>query len=182
LLRANFLASSGYLALSKLYIDTSRIEGTCFSQNVTYSTRAASFKVIINTLKHLPKTKLDAAFGIPALVSLYAMRILFDKLSKRYPRHGEFMRSLPVTGRELNVHMIARTFFFISIMRNGFVLIVLTLASFLLNREKKASGNFPIRILQDVPRGFQVGFIKRTWRFKLTVFYRALEFQVSTLP
>ena len=57
---------------------------------------------------------------------------------------------------DLKIRMTARKFFFISIMRNGFVLIVLTLASFLLNRDKKASGKFPIRILEDVPRGFQV--------------------------
>ena len=136
----------------------SRTEGTWFSQNVNYSTRAASYKVIINTLKHLPKTKLDAAFGVPALVSLYAMRILFDRLSKRYPQHGELNRALLATGHDidLKIRMTARKFFFISIMRNGFVLIVLTLASFLLNRDKKASGKFPIRILEDVPRGFQV--------------------------
>lgn len=32
-----------------------------------FDTKAATYKVIINTLKFLPHTKLDAAFGIPAL-------------------------------------------------------------------------------------------------------------------
>ena len=42
-------------------------------------------------------------------------------------------------------------------MRNGFVLIVLTFASWLFNRHnRRPDGKFPIRILQDVPRGFQV--------------------------
>lgn len=60
----------------------------CFSHDVYFSTRAASFKVIVNTLKNLPNAKLDAAFGVPALVSLYAIRIFFDRLSRRYPHYG----------------------------------------------------------------------------------------------
>lgn len=54
-----------------------------------HSTRAATYKVIINTLKGLPNTTLDAAFGLPALVALYAIRITFAKLSIRYPSKGE---------------------------------------------------------------------------------------------
>lgn len=54
-----------------------------------FSTRAATYQVVINTLKYLPTTKLDAAFGIPALVSLYLIRYTFDKLSKKYPRRGK---------------------------------------------------------------------------------------------
>ena len=54
-----------------------------------FSTRAASYKVIINTLKNLPNTKLDAAFGITGLVSLYLIRFTFDKLSRIYPRRGK---------------------------------------------------------------------------------------------
>ena len=102
------------------------------------STRAATFKVIINTLKGLPRTTLDAAFGLPALVALYAIRITFDRLSRRYPRR-------------------ARAFFFLSIMRNGLIIIVLTIASWLYCRHRRsASGKYPIKILQTVPRGFQV--------------------------
>lgn len=53
-----------------------------------HSTRAATYKVFINTLKGLPRTKLDAAFGITGLVSLYAIRWICDRLSKRYPSRG----------------------------------------------------------------------------------------------
>ena len=52
------------------------------------STRAATYKVIINSLKHLPDTKLDAAFGLTGLFSLYLIRFVCDKLGKRYPRRG----------------------------------------------------------------------------------------------
>lgn len=50
----------------------------------------------------------------------------------------------------------ARLFFFISITRNAFVVIVLTLASWLYCRHRKtASGKYPIAILETVPAGFQ---------------------------
>ena len=57
---------------------------------IQHSTRAATYKVIINTLRFLPQTKLDAAFGIPTLVTLYAIRMTFDHLTKRYPHKGLF--------------------------------------------------------------------------------------------
>lgn len=53
------------------------------------STRAATYKVFINTLKGLPRTRLDAAFGITGLVSLYSIRWICDRLSKRYPSKGQ---------------------------------------------------------------------------------------------
>jgi solute carrier family 26 (sodium-independent sulfate anion transporter), member 11 len=47
-------------------------------------------------------------------------------------------------------------FFFFSVFRNAFVIIVLTIASWLYTRHRRsASGSYPIKILQDVPRGFK---------------------------
>jgi solute carrier family 26 (sodium-independent sulfate anion transporter), member 11 len=46
-------------------------------------------------------------------------------------------------------------FFFISTFRNAFVLIVLTLASWLYCRHRLVNKKYPISILQNVPRGFQ---------------------------
>ena len=101
------------------------------------STRAATFKAIINTLKDPPRATLDAAFRLPALVALYAIHITFDRLSRRYPRR-------------------ARTLF-LSIMRNGLIIIVLTIASLLYcHHRRSASGKCPMKNLQTVPRGFQV--------------------------
>ena len=49
-----------------------------------------------------------------------------------------------------------RLFFFISVFRNAFVIVVLTIASWLYCRShKSASGKYPIKILQTVPRGLQ---------------------------
>jgi len=53
------------------------------------STRAATYKVIINTLKGLPRTRRDAAFGLFGLFTLYLIRYVCDRLTKRYPRRGE---------------------------------------------------------------------------------------------
>lgn len=47
-------------------------------------------------------------------------------------------------------------FFFLSTFRNAFVIIVLTIASWLYCRHRKtATGKYPIKILQSVPRGFR---------------------------
>jgi sodium-independent sulfate anion transporter 11 len=47
-------------------------------------------------------------------------------------------------------------FFFISVLRNAFVVIVLTIAAWLYTRHRRSkSGKYPIKILQTVPRGFQ---------------------------
>ena len=52
------------------------------------STRAATYHVIINTLKGLGRTQKDAAFGLVGLFVLYAIRMICDHLSHRYPRRG----------------------------------------------------------------------------------------------
>lgn len=59
-----------------------------------YSTRAATYHVIINTLKGLPRTTKDAAFGLFGLFFLYAVRITCDYLGRRYPRRGKLWHVL----------------------------------------------------------------------------------------
>jgi sodium-independent sulfate anion transporter 11 len=59
------------------------------SYDAPFSTRGAPYEVVINVLKRLGQTKLDAAFGITGLVSLYIMRWGFQKLGARYPRWSE---------------------------------------------------------------------------------------------
>lgn len=69
------------------------------------SNRAATYKVIINTLKGLPRTQKDAAFGLFGLFTLYAIRITCDRLGKRYPRRGKSLSSCGST--KLNVLRIS---------------------------------------------------------------------------
>ncbi|EIW60605.1 sulfate permease [Trametes versicolor FP-101664 SS1] len=128
-------AVSGFMTGSAINIVAGQVPGLLGETG--FDTRASTYKVIINCLKFLPVTKMDAAFGITGLFSLYAIRIICDQLAKRYPRRQ-------------------RLFFFISVFRNAFVIVVLTIASWLYCRHRKtAAGKYPIKILQTVPRGFQ---------------------------
>ncbi|KAJ2917208.1 hypothetical protein MD484_g3170, partial [Candolleomyces efflorescens] len=122
-------AVSGFMTGSAFTIAAGQVPGL---MGITgFDTRAATYKVVINTLKGLPRTKLDAAWGLTGLVGLYAIRYL-----------SQFV--------------LARLFFFLSVMRNAFVIIILTLASFLYCRtRKRPDGKYPIRILLTVPSGFK---------------------------
>lgn len=99
------------------------------------NTRESAYKVVINTLKNLKYSKVDAAFGLTVLFSLYFIRWFCEFGTNRWPRHK-------------------RTFFFASVMRNGFCIIIVTLASFLYVRND-AKGKEKISIIRTVPRGFQ---------------------------
>lgn len=125
--------------------------------NLFHSTRAEPYKVIINTLKGLPRTKLDAAWGLTGLFSLYAIRFACDWATKKWPRRRKLYPSTNcLHGVPHSFPILGQVFFFISVFRNAFVLIILTLASFLYCRHRKSSsGKYPIKILQNVPRGFQ---------------------------
>ncbi|KAG6335871.1 hypothetical protein ID866_3208 [Astraeus odoratus] len=128
-------AVSGFMTGSAINIVAGQVPGL---MGITgFNTRAATFKVIINTLKGLPRTTLDAAWGLSGLVALYAIRIVCGRLARRFPGKS-------------------RLIFFVSVSRNAFVVIVLTIAAWLYCRDHKtASGKYPIKILQSVPRGFQ---------------------------
>ena len=54
------------------------------------------------------------------------------------------------------IFMLARLIFFISVLRNAFVVIILTISAWLYTRNRRnASGQYPINILRNVPRGFK---------------------------
>ncbi|CAK5266002.1 unnamed protein product [Mycena citricolor] len=133
-------AVSGFMTGSALSITAGQLPGlmgiTGF-KSVSPPTRAATYHVIINVLKGLPRTTLDAAWGLPSLAALYIIQYTCDRLAKRFPRH-------------------ARLFFFLSVMRNAFVILVMTIAAWLYCRDRRSShGLYPINILLTVPRGFQ---------------------------
>ncbi|KAF2085688.1 sulfate permease [Saccharata proteae CBS 121410] len=99
-----------------------------------FSTRGATYEVIINTLKGLPRTKLDAAMGLTALVMLYMIRFGTTHLAKRYPSK-------------------AKIFFFLSTLRTVFVILLYTMISWLVNRHRRDNPAF--KVLGSVPRGFR---------------------------
>lgn len=68
------------------------------------------------------------------------------------------VRDLPSNDHKLLTALSkpARIFFFISVLRNAFVIIILTIAAWLYTRHRKSkSGKYPIKILQTVPSGLK---------------------------
>ena len=99
-----------------------------------FSTRDATYLVLINTLKGLGRTTLDAAMGIPALALLYLIRSTCNFCARRWPSRQKM-------------------FFFIATLRTAFTILLFTMISWLVNKDRRANPAF--KILKDVPKGFQ---------------------------
>jgi sodium-independent sulfate anion transporter 11 len=99
-----------------------------------FSTREATYKVIINTLKHLGRTNLNASFGLTSLFLLYFIRWFCGFLAKKYPTR-------------------AKMFFFINTLRTVFIILLYVLISYLVNRHHRKKPL--VSTLGHVPRGFQ---------------------------
>ena len=100
-----------------------------------FDTREATYKVIINTLKNLKFSTLDAAMGVPALAILFLFKWSCTAVEKRYPRYK-------------------RAAFFTSVTRNALVIILFTIIAWriTINQDPK---KYTISILKTVPPGFQ---------------------------
>lgn len=98
------------------------------------NTRQETYLVIIETLKGLPNTKLDAAMGLSCLFGLYAIRIFCSYMGNRFPNKRKM-------------------WFFISTLRMAFMTILYILVSFLVNRHVKKAGDAKFKILGKVPSG-----------------------------
>ncbi|KAI9845808.1 MAG: Sulfate permease 2 [Sclerophora amabilis] len=101
-----------------------------------FSTRESTYKVIINTLKYLPDTKLDAAMGLTALTMLYLIRSACSFGTKKVPSQK-------------------RLFFYLSTLRTVFVILLYTMISWLANRNHRSKEERLFKLLGDVPRGFK---------------------------
>jgi sodium-independent sulfate anion transporter 11 len=125
-------AIAAYMTGSAVNIAVGQVPGL---MGITgFSNRDATYRVVINTLKHLGRTKLDAAMGLTALLMLYLIRGACSYSAKRYPQKSKL-------------------FFFISTLRTAFVILLYTMISWLVNRHHKKKPKFAI--LGTVPRGFQ---------------------------
>ncbi|KAK8864251.1 hypothetical protein IAR55_001497 [Kwoniella newhampshirensis] len=125
-------AVSGFMTGSALNIAAGQFPGLLGTSKL-FNTRAATYKVIINTLKHLPQSNLDAAFGVSALALLYFIKWGFGKLQTKYPRY-------------------ARLAFFGQCLRHAFVIIIFTIISWRINiHHKKAR----ISLVGAVPSGLR---------------------------
>ncbi|GAB5586175.1 Sulfate permease 2 [Umbelopsis nana] len=96
------------------------------------NTQDSAYLIFGHFFEYLPRTKVDAAFGIIGLIWLFSVRFGTQYLTKRYPKYE-------------------KPLFFFNIMRNGLLVIFGTLIAFLINIGKSTS---PISILKTVPAGF----------------------------
>lgn len=103
-----------------------------------FSTRAATYKVFINTLKNLGNTSMDAALGLTSLTMLYLIRSGFNHLARKQPHRRKI-------------------WFFCNTLRTVFVILLYTMISWLVNLHlpDHDSKKSPFKILGTVPRGFQ---------------------------
>ena len=128
-------AISAYMTGSALNIAVGQVPAL---MGITgFSNRDSTYKVVINILKHLGRTKVDAAMGLTALAMLYMIRSACNFGARRMPNR-------------------AKTFFFISTLRTAFVILLYTMISWLVNRHHRGPKQKPVfAILGKVPRGFK---------------------------
>ena len=125
-------AISAYMTGSALNIAVGQVPAL---MGITgFSNRDATYKVVINILKHLGRTKLDAAIGLTALAMLYIIRSACNFAARRMPHR-------------------AKLFFFLSTLRTSFVILLYILINWLVNRHHHKHPKFAI--LGTVPRGFK---------------------------
>lgn len=102
-------AVMGFMSGSAFNIITGQVPGL-MGYNSKVNTKVSSFHTVIYTLKNLPNTTVDAAFGLVALFVLFVWKISCDQLGKRYPKKKMW-------------------FFYFQQLRNAIVLIVSTAIS-----------------------------------------------------
>lgn len=101
--------------------------------NSLFDTKAASYLVVINTLKHLHQSNINAAFGVVCLFLLYAMKYGFGYLEKRDKRRKW-------------------VWFYLNTLRSAFIIIFSTLISWGCYR---IYGKTDISMIKTVPRGLK---------------------------
>lgn len=134
LLRLGFLveliplpAVMAFTTSSAFNIIASQLPGL-MGYNNKVDTHSACYKVIINFLKHLPDTKVDAAFGLVGLFILYLWKYISQKMITRYSKNSK--KSLMWT--------------YILNVRTAIVIIFSTLISFLIIRHHKDVSAFSV--------------------------------------
>ncbi|BFZ59354.1 Sulfate permease 2 [Saitoella coloradoensis] len=126
-------AVAGFMTGSAINIIAGQVPSVMGTSKL-FNTRDSTYKVIINTLKHLPDTKHDAIFGLISLFFLYAIRFALNWGSARYPKYRRWC-------------------FGGLVLRNALLIVFATLISWLICRNYDEQ-DFPISIIKTVPRGF----------------------------
>lgn len=102
-------AVMGFISGSAFSIITGQVPGL-LGYNSAVNSRKSSFYTVVHTLKNLPLTNVNAAFGLVPLFLLYLWKFLCGYLGKRYPQKKMF-------------------FFYVAQLRNAIIIIVATAIS-----------------------------------------------------
>ncbi|KAF3350199.1 sulfate permease [Verticillium dahliae] len=105
------------------------------------NTREAPYKVIINTLKNLGHTELDAAIGLTSILLLYLIKTACSQLEVRKPKRR-------------------RLWSIISSLRFTFVIVMFTIISYLVNY-KLPRDEAKFRLVGNIEAGFRHAGIPR---------------------
>lgn len=126
------VAIASFMTGAALNIGSGQVAGLMGIKGV--NTREATYKVIINTLKGLPRTQLDAAMGLSALFALYFIRFFCSFMGRRNPKNQKL-------------------WFFISTLRMAVIMILYIIISWAVNRHVHKAANAKFKILGTVPSG-----------------------------
>ena len=126
-------AISAFMTGSALNICSGQVS-SLLGETADISTSDPTYRIIINTLKYLPTSQLDAAMGVTACAMLYLIRFACNYGAKKYPHK-------------------AKLFFFASTLRTVFVILFYTMISAATNLHRKDNPAF--QVIGHVPRGFQ---------------------------
>ncbi|KAI9483429.1 MAG: sulfate transporter family-domain-containing protein [Benjaminiella poitrasii] len=110
------------------------------------STHQAPYLIFYDFFKSLKETRLDAAFGITALIILYLIKYISSRPIQNQKQSSWLAR-------------LKRSLFFLGIMRSGLIVIAGTLISYFINRNHLAQPQ--IAIIQKVPAGFDAMAVPR---------------------
>nr|AAA33615.1 sulfate permease II [Neurospora crassa] len=127
------VAISAFMTGSAISIAAGQVSTLMGIPNI--NSREETYKVIINTLKGLPNTHLDA-HGLDRAIWAVLYPLVLYQMGKRYPRQQ-------------------RAWFFVSTLRMVFIIILYILVSWLVNRHVKDPKKAHFKILGHVPSGFQ---------------------------
>jgi solute carrier family 26 (sodium-independent sulfate anion transporter), member 11 len=107
------------------------------------NTREAPYKVLINTLKGLPRTQMDAAIGITTIVLLFLIRGVCAKMEVRQPSRK-------------------KTWTMVSSLRLSFTIFFFTFISFLVHRNTPHT-EAKFRIVGPIESGMDGVILPHRW-------------------
>ncbi|KAL9030229.1 MAG: hypothetical protein Q9196_001623 [Gyalolechia fulgens] len=127
-----------------------------------FSNRDSTYKVVINTLKHLDGSERDAAMGLSALIFLYLIRYFCTLGARKIPHRSKM-------------------FFFLSTLRTAFIILLYTMISWLVNRHHREKSERLFQILGTIPRGFQNAAVPTVTKSVIDLFTDELPASVIVL-